>query len=148
MLATRHWDRLGNGGLTFTELGFGAAPMANLYRAISDDEAHAVLTAAWDAGLRYFDTAPLYGYGLSETRLNRFLRGKPRQDYVLSTKVGRLLEPDRAYALEKWGSPAALPFRPVFDFSYDGIMKSFEQSLQQECDAAFHGVLPAIGYMQ
>ena len=90
-LATRHWDRLGNGGLTFTELGFGTAPIGNLYRAISEDEAQAVLERAWDAGVRVFDTAPLYGLGLAETRLNRFLRGRPRDDYVLSTKVGRLL---------------------------------------------------------
>ena len=82
-LKTRAWDRLGNGGLTFTELGFGTAPIANLYRAISDEDAHAVLTAAWNAGVRYFDTAPLYGLGLSETRLNRFLRDKPRDQYVI-----------------------------------------------------------------
>src|SRR5919197_2119825 len=87
----RHWDRIGNGGLTFTELGFGTAPLGNLYRAISDDEAHAILETAWETGSRYYDTAPLYGLGLSETRLNRFLRGKKRDDYVLSTKVGRLL---------------------------------------------------------
>jgi D-threo-aldose 1-dehydrogenase len=62
---------LGNGGLTFTELGFGAAPLGNLFRAITDDEAQAVLEAAWAGGVRYFDTAPLYGLGLSETRLNR-----------------------------------------------------------------------------
>ena len=78
MLAERVWDRGGRGALRFTELGFGAAPIANLYRAISDDDAQAVLQAAWDAGVRYFDTAPLYGLGLSETRMNRFLRGKPR----------------------------------------------------------------------
>ena len=91
-LKTRHWDRLGNGGLTFTELGFGTAPLGNLYRAISDEDAHDILTRAWDAGVRYFDTAPLYGLGLSETRLNRFLRGKPRDSYVLSTKIGAPLQ--------------------------------------------------------
>jgi D-threo-aldose 1-dehydrogenase len=91
-LKTRHWDRLGNGGLTFTELGFGTAPLGNLYKAISPTMRHMqVLTRAWDLGVRYFDTAPLYGLGLSETRLNRFLRDKPRDDYVLSTKIGRLL---------------------------------------------------------
>jgi D-threo-aldose 1-dehydrogenase len=71
---TRHWDRTGNGGLAFTELGFGAAPLGNLYRAITEEEAEAILERAWTAGIRYFDTAPLYGLGLSETRLNRFLR--------------------------------------------------------------------------
>ena len=90
MQEKRHWDRLGNGGLDFTVLGFGSAPIGNLFRAISDDDAHAVLQAAWDGGVRYYDTAPLYGLGLSETRLNRFLRGKPRDAYAISTKVGRL----------------------------------------------------------
>ena len=90
-MKTRHWDRIGNGGLTFTELGFGTAPLGNLYRAVSDEDAQATLEAAWDAGVRYYDTAPLYGLGLSETRLNQFLRGKKRDEYVLSTKVGRLL---------------------------------------------------------
>ena len=67
MLKTRHWDRLANGGLTFTDIGFGTAPLGNLYHAISDDDAQAILTVAWDGGIRYFDTAPLYGLGLSET---------------------------------------------------------------------------------
>ena len=88
-MKTRHWDRIGNGGLTFTELGFGTAPLGNLYRAVSDEDAQATLEAAWDSGFRYYDTAPLYGLGLSETRLNQFLRGKKRDEYVLSTKVGR-----------------------------------------------------------
>ncbi len=73
-MKTRHWDRLGNGGLTFTELGCGSAPLGNLYSAISDEEAHATLEAAWDSGIRYFDTAPQYGLGNSERRMGRFLR--------------------------------------------------------------------------
>ena len=91
-MKTKHWDRIGNGGLTFTELGFGTAPLGNLYRAVSDEDAQATLNAAWDSGVRYYDTAPLYGLGLSETRLNQFLRGKKRDEYVLSTKAGRLLK--------------------------------------------------------
>ena len=75
-LKSRHWDRIGNGGLTFTELGFGSAPLGNLYRAVADEEADAILAEAWETGVRYYDTAPLYGLGLAETRLNRFLRGK------------------------------------------------------------------------
>lgn len=132
MLATRHWDRLGNGGLTFTELGFGAAPVGNLFKAISDDEAHAVLTAAWDGGVRYFDTAPLYGLGLSETRLNRLLRGKPRDSYVLSSKVGRLLHavaPDQRDGIGKWVDVPAR--KETFDYSYDGTMRSLEFSLER-----------------
>jgi aryl-alcohol dehydrogenase-like predicted oxidoreductase len=91
-LKTREWQRLPNEGLSFTELGFGTAPLGNLYRAISDDEAQAILEKAWEGGVRYYDTAPLYGLGLSETRLNRFLRGKPRDDYILSSKVGRVMQ--------------------------------------------------------
>ena len=130
---TRHWDRLGNGGLTFTEIGFGAAPLGNLYLAIPEDEAQAVLDAAWDGGLRYFDTAPLYGFGLSETRLNHFLRGKPREAYVLSTKVGRLLrgcaageDPDGA---GKWFDVPAR--KEVYAYGYDGVMRSVEASLER-----------------
>jgi len=92
MLKLRNWDRHDNGGLKFTELGFGTAPLGNLYKSISDDDAHQTLNLAWESGLRYFDTAPLYGLGLSETRLNRFLRGKKRDDYVISSKIGRLLK--------------------------------------------------------
>lgn len=131
-LRTRHWDRLGNGGLTFTELGFGAAPIANLYRAIGDDEAHAILERAWEAGVRYYDTAPLYGLGLSETRLNRFLRDKPRDDYVLSTKVGRLLaacRPDERDGFGKWFDVPAR--KEVYDYGYDGVMRSLEFSLER-----------------
>jgi D-threo-aldose 1-dehydrogenase len=132
MLRTRHWDRTGNGGVTFTELGFGAAPVANLYRAITDDEAQAVLEAAWAAGIRYFDTAPLYGLGLSETRLNRFLRTKPRADYVISTKIGRLFKtatPETRDGPDKWFD---VPSRnEVYDFTYDGTLRSLEFSLER-----------------
>ncbi len=132
-LKTRHWDRIGNGGLTFTELGFGAAPIGNLYRAISDDDAHAVLELAWESGVRYFDTAPLYGLGLSETRLNRFLRGKPRTEYVLSTKIGRLLRTcgpgeDRDCIGKFFDVPAR---KEVYDYSHDGTLRSVEASLER-----------------
>ncbi len=132
VVKTRHWDRLGNGGLTFTELGFGGAPLGNLYRAISEDEALAILNAAWDAGIRYFDTAPLYGFGLSETRLNRFLRDKPRDAYVLSTKVGRLLQAVPPEDFDDMGVWRDVPSRrQVFDYSRDGVMRSFEASLER-----------------
>ena len=132
-LQTRHWDRLQNGGLTFTELGFGTAPLGNLFRAVSDEEADAILAAAWEAGVRYFDTAPLYGFGLSETRLNRFLRGKPRDSYVLSSKVGRLLRPCHAgEARDGIGKFFDVPARKeVFDYGHDGVMRSFEASLER-----------------
>lgn len=131
-IKTRHWDRLGNGGLTFTELGFGTAPLGNLYRAISDDDAHAILQAAWDGGVRFYDTAPLYGLGLSETRLNRFLRDKPRDDYVLSTKVGRLLKATIADKRDGHGKWFEVPSRnEVYDYTYDGVMRSVEFSLER-----------------
>jgi D-threo-aldose 1-dehydrogenase len=131
-LKTRHWDRIGNGGLTFTELGFGTAPLGNLYRAISDDDAHAILEAAWAGGVRYFDTAPLYGLGLSETRLNRFLRGKPRDSYILSTKVGRLLQSATAETREGIGKWFEVPSRVgSYDYGYDGVMRSVQFSLER-----------------
>ncbi|HTV70411.1 MAG TPA: aldo/keto reductase [Rhizobiaceae bacterium] len=131
-MKVRHFDRIGNGGLDFTEFGFGAAPIGNLYRAISDDDAQAVLQAAWDAGCRYFDTAPQYGLGLSETRLNRFFRSKRRDDFVLSTKVGRLLTvcpPEQRLGIGKFFDTPSR--QQVYDYSYDGVMRSFEISLER-----------------
>ncbi|MCX7302146.1 MAG: aldo/keto reductase [Rhodobacterales bacterium] len=131
-LKTRHWDRIGNGGITFTELGFGTAPLGNLYRAISDDDAHAILEEAWAGGVRYFDTAPLYGLGLSETRLNRFLRGKPRDQYVLSSKIGRVLRAVGEGQREGIGKWFDVPNRVgIYDYSYDGVMRSVEFSLER-----------------
>jgi D-threo-aldose 1-dehydrogenase len=111
--------------------GFGAAPLGNLYRARSDAECEALLEAAWARGIRYFDTAPLYGFGLSEQRLGAFLRTKPRDEFFISTKVGRLLAPNagdhpqRAYFID------AAPFEPIFDYSRDGILRSHEVSLKR-----------------
>jgi D-threo-aldose 1-dehydrogenase len=117
--------------LDFTRLGFGGAPLGNMHRALGEVEAEATVTAAWDAGLRYFDTAPLYGHGLSEGRIGRVLRGQPRTDFVLSTKVGRLLEPCAA------GDDAAgiyldtPPLRVRFDYTRAGVLRSVEASLQR-----------------
>jgi D-threo-aldose 1-dehydrogenase len=115
-------------------LGYGAANVGNLYRALSDDDAWAVLDAAWESGVRYFDTAPHYGLGLSERRLGAFLATKPRAEYVLSTKVGRLLRPspETAHELDdanQFAVPAAL--RRVWDFSAGGIRASLEESLER-----------------
>ena len=129
---TRHWDRLGNGGLRFTEIGMGTAPLGNLYRAVSDEEADAVLAGAWDGGVRYYDTAPLYGFGLAEARLNRFLRDKPRDEYVLSTKVGRLLRavpPAERDGVGKWFDVPSR--REVYDYGHDGVRRSVEDSLER-----------------
>ncbi len=129
---TRKWQRIENGGLTFTELGFGTAPLGNLYRAIGDDEAQAILDKAWEGGVRYYDTSPLYGLGLSETRLNPFLRGKNRDDYVLSTKAGRLMQvcsPRDRIGIDKWFEVPTR--RQVYDYSHDGVMRSLEFSLER-----------------
>jgi D-threo-aldose 1-dehydrogenase len=118
--------------LTFSELGFGAAPIGNLYRAVSQEQAQATLAAAWDAGIRYYDTAPLYGLGLSETRLNHFLRGKRREAYLLSTKVGRRLKLSRPEERTGIGKFFDTPSRQeVYDYSYDGVMRSLEASLER-----------------
>lgn len=122
---------VGSSGFSISRIGFGGAPLGDLKRAPTEAGAREVLQAAWDAGIRYFDTAPFYGAGLSERRIGDFLRDKPRDSYVLSTKVGRLLLPDREFAMSRYADPRAMPFRPVFDFTYDGVMKSYENSLQR-----------------
>lgn len=131
-MKTRTLDRRGDGGVTFTELGFGTAPLGNLYRAITDEAARATLDAAWDVGMRYLDTAPLYGLGLSETRLNPFLRAHPRDEVVISTKVGRLLEVVPAERRTGIGKFFDVPSRrELYDYSYDGILRSLELSLER-----------------
>ncbi|WP_413718210.1 aldo/keto reductase [Silicimonas sp. MF1-12-2] len=131
-LAVRTFDRLGTGRLAFTELGFGTAPLGNLYRAIPDKDARAIQDRAWESGIRYFDTAPLYGLGLSETRLNPFLKGKDRDSYVLSSKVGRLLRAVAADKRDGFGKWFDVPARvEVYDYSYDGVMRSLEFSLER-----------------
>ncbi len=113
--------------ISFGTLGFGSAPLGNMNRALSEDEADATLAAAWSSRIRYFDTAPLYGHGLSEIRLGRALRSK--SGFVLSTKVGRLLEPC-APGEETSGIFKDVPHVKVrFDYSYDGVMRSYEESL-------------------
>ncbi|WP_421739280.1 aldo/keto reductase [Caulobacter sp.] len=107
-------------------LGFGGAAIGNLYAAISDAAAGQTVQAALDAGVRYFDTAPHYGFGLSETRLGQILAG--RAEVVISSKVGRLLVPTDAGPGERHGFVDAAPFEPAFDYSYDGVMRSWEAS--------------------
>ncbi len=115
------------GNRLVSELGFGAAEIGNLHRALSDDEADAALSAAAEAGITLFDTAPFYGHGLSELRLGRFLRERPAGGYVLSTKVGRyMVRPGADAGPPVWAAP--LNFAPVFDYSYDGTMRALEQS--------------------
>lgn len=117
-----------------TKLGYGAANLGNLFRPLSDDDAMAILDAAWECGIRYFDTAPHYGLGLSERRLGEFLRSKPRDEFVVSTKVGRLLRPnpDDDGGLDlanEFHVPTTL--RREWDFSAAGIRASLDESLER-----------------
>jgi len=120
--------------LDLGRLGYGAANVGNLYREVSDEVAWAAMAAAWDSGIRYFDTAPHYGLGLSERRLGAFLRTKPREQYVISTKVGRLLRPNPDGAgTTDLAHDFAVPgdLRRVWDFTADGISRSLDESLQR-----------------
>lgn len=123
--------KIGATGCALPELGFGAAALGNLYTAIDDARATATLDAALAAGLRYVDTAPHYGRGLSERRVGDGLRGM--SDVIVSTKVGRLMEPDATITddRERDGFHTAMPFRMAYDYSHDGILRSHEHSLQR-----------------
>jgi D-threo-aldose 1-dehydrogenase len=149
---------LGRTQLRVTRLGFGMAPLGGLYEPVTDEAAAATLAHAWGLGIRYYDVAPLYGYGQAEQRLGRMLVGQPRDEFVISTKVGRLLYPlsevladpslDRdwqrlgsvtgvgpdaapAEELNDWYYRGVPDVRPVYDYSYDGVMRSVEASLKR-----------------
>ena len=122
--------RLGRRGPEVTRLGLGTAPLGNLFSTVTDVDAQATVGAAWDAGIRFFDTAPLYGHGLAEDRLGRALSGRPRDEYVVATKVGRLLRPPSGAR-----GPtifADVPdLEPVFAYSRDDTLRSIEDSLER-----------------
>ena len=122
--------QLGPRGVQVTRIGLGCAPIGNLFAAVSDTDAAATVDAAWDEGIRLFDTAPLYGHGLSERRLGRALAHHDRDSYTLSTKVGRLLRPptDTAPSTIFVGAPSLVP-TPAF--SRDDVMRSIEESLER-----------------
>jgi D-threo-aldose 1-dehydrogenase len=121
--------QLGRTGIHVTQLGWGGASAGELYSRIDEADTLAALRRAWEAGIRYFDTAPWYGRGLSELRTGAGLRDRPRGEYVLSSKVGRWLraprDPDR-FRAEPWAG--GLRFEIVFDYTYDGVMRAYEQS--------------------
>ena len=124
--------KLGRTQVELTQFGFGAAHLGELFVRVTEEDSLATLEALWKHGVRYFDTAPLYGIGLSEHRVGSFLYQKPRHEFVLSTKVGRILRAPEDKANFK--DPlflGGLPFVRLFDYSYDGIMRSFEDSLQR-----------------
>jgi D-threo-aldose 1-dehydrogenase len=127
---------LGGTGLTVTRVGLGTAPLGGLFERVTDEQAHGTIERAWELGLRFFDTAPLYGHGLSERRLGSVLGARPRDDYALATKVGRLLRagapPDESQlsgGLDRWKDVPDV--NPVFDFTYEGVLRSVEESLER-----------------
>ncbi|KMS75191.1 aldo/keto reductase [Streptomyces viridochromogenes] len=124
--------KINNTPVELTELGFGAAVIGNLYRVTPAHHARAAVETAWDAGIRYFDTAPHYGLGLSERRLGAVLRNRPRDDYVISSKVGRLLVPNgRPRGVDSEGFAVRDDLRREWDFSRDGVLRSIEATLER-----------------
>jgi D-threo-aldose 1-dehydrogenase len=117
--------------LRLTRLGLGGAPLGGLFTSVSEEDASEAVVSAWDGGVRYFDTAPFYGHGTSELRLGAVLRERERNDYVISSKVGRVLVPAENGAIEDHKYRDVLEYNPVFDFSHDGVMRSFESSLER-----------------
>ncbi len=123
--------RLGRSGLSVTELSLGGAAIGNLFTEVDDEAAAATIDAAWAGGIRTFDTAPHYGLGLSERRLGEALRHRPRSEYVLGTKVGRLLQPaQKPYGTDPEGFAVPATHTRTFDFSADGVRRSLEASLR------------------
>jgi len=123
--------KFGRVDLEVTAMGFGTAPLGNFAREVSEQSADAMAQEAWRSNIRYFDTAPMYGHGLSELRTGQSLRWKDREEFILSTKVGRLLRPQRRRKIDffPWSNAAANDV--IFDYSYDGVMRSIEDSLQR-----------------
>ncbi len=121
----------GRSKLDVTAFAFGTAPIGNFLREIDEATAGAMVQHAWDAGVRFYDTAPMYGHGLSELRLGHSLRWKKRSDYVVASKVGRVLKAGKRSEIDfaPWNNAA--PNTMAFDYSYDGTMRSFEDSLQR-----------------
>ncbi len=144
--------RVGATALELPVFGFGAAHLGELYGLVTEPESRATMDAAWEAGVRYYDTAPWYGRGLSEHRLGGFLRTKLRADFLITTKVGRTLHrPADPSHFDRAPWTGGLNFQVHFDYSYDGVMRSYEQALQRlaldtvdalvihDLDAQFHG---------
>jgi D-threo-aldose 1-dehydrogenase len=123
--------KLGRANVSVTELGLGTAPLGELFDRVNDDEAARLIEAAWDGGVRYFDTSPWYGRGLAEHTLGRALYRKPRPDFAISTKIGRVLRRPLGPNATKDQWLGGLEFQTVFDYGCDGVMRSFEDSLQR-----------------
>jgi D-threo-aldose 1-dehydrogenase len=124
--------KLGRSKIMLPQMGFGGAPLGDLFTKVTDAEAEATLVTAWESGIRYYDTAPWYGRGQSEHRIGRHLYHRPRHEALLSTKVGRVLRaPARPETFDRGDWSGGLSYDIRFDYSYDGIMRSYEDSLQR-----------------
>lgn len=118
-------------GITTTLLGFGSAPLGNLFRPIATNDAHEMIHASWEAGIRFYDTAPMYGHGLAEHRMSDALFEYPREEYLLCTKVGRTLTPSKPGSFDHGAWSKVPPLKSEFDYSYDGTFRQLEGSLQR-----------------
>ncbi|MEZ5668630.1 MAG: aldo/keto reductase [Alphaproteobacteria bacterium] len=123
--------RLGATDVEVTALGFGAAPLGSVYEVLDEDVCRATVQRAYDLGVRLYDTAPLYGHGLSELRLGAVLRQKPRDSFVLSTKIGRYLAPGEPGKIDMGQWQHSIGFATVYDYSYDGAFREVEQSMMR-----------------
>jgi D-threo-aldose 1-dehydrogenase len=124
--------QIGRTSAKVTALGLGTAPLGDLFDIVEEDEASALLRRAWEGGVRYFDTSPWYGKGQAEHRVGRAFYREPRDEFVISSKVGRTLHrPFKSGPYERGEWRGGLEFDAVFDYSYDGVMRSFEDSLQR-----------------
>jgi len=123
--------KLGRVDLDVTAFAFGTAPLGNIFRSVPEADSEQMFRTAWDAGVRFYDTAPMYGHGLAELRTGYALRWKNRDDFVLASKVGRRLRPARRARIDFAPWVDAAPFAMEFDYSYDGTMRAFEDSLQR-----------------
>ena len=127
------WNKrqIGRTSLRVTPLGLGTATLGGSRIQMTNEQRLGVVRAAWEAGVRYVDTAPFYGVGAAERVVGDALRDKPREDWVLSTKVGRLLRPHTGHGRTDDSRLPSLPFDVHYDYSYDGIMRSAEDSYQR-----------------
>jgi D-threo-aldose 1-dehydrogenase len=131
-LPTLNTRKLGRTNVGVTELGLGTAPLGDLFEMVEDEDAAAVMQCAWEGGVRYFDTSPWYGRGQAEHRLGRALYRRPRSEFVISTKIGRVLRrPLKPGPFDRGQWIGGLEFETVFNYGYDGVMRSFEDSLQR-----------------
>lgn len=123
--------KIGTTGVEVSVLGFGGVAVGNFFEHMPDATAHATIEQAWQSGVRFFDTSPYYGHGMSEHRFGHVLRGRIDEGLVISTKVGRILRPEKPEKIDRGVFLGGLNFAADFDYSYDGAMRSLEHSYQR-----------------